>query len=208
MCGGTRARGSTIPGMTRLCERPACSERGAVAYGFDPARLLVWLSPLDPDADRMRSGVLCVRHADAMVVPRGWTLDDARDLIPRLFVPAATARRRATRTANLRRLVEVDVEVEVVEQLEFGASDVPATTIDPSTTIVAGAGPAPGPDAPLPVERTVAAVTGVSSTEDPDATVAIPWLPDLGDEDDDLDGVLQADTPLLARAFRGTGRPR
>lgn len=189
--------------MGRLCERPACSERGAVAYGFDPTRLLVWLSPLDPDADRMRAGVLCVRHADAMVVPRGWTLDDARDPTPRLFVPASTARRRASRTANPRRLVEVEVEVEVVEQLDFGGSEVPPTTIDPAAPALLS-----DPVARLPVERTVAVVTGVSSTDDPDATVAIPWLPDLGEEDDDLGGVLQADTPLLARAFRGTDRPR
>ena len=89
--------------MARLCERPGCSERGAIAYGFDPDRLLVWLSPLDPDADRMRAGVLCIRHADAMVVPRGWTLDDARDPNPRLFRPAKqprTPRAKRTRTSR------------------------------------------------------------------------------------------------------------
>ena len=62
--------------MARLCERPGCSERGAVAYGFDADRLLVWLAAFDPDAERTRAGVLCKRHADSMVVPVGWTLDD------------------------------------------------------------------------------------------------------------------------------------
>ena len=65
--------------MARLCERPGCSEHGAIAYGFDAGERRVWLAPLDPDADRNRSGTLCVRHADAMVVPQGWTLEDARD---------------------------------------------------------------------------------------------------------------------------------
>ncbi len=72
--------------MGRLCERPGCSDVAAMAYGFDVDRLLVWLAPRDPDGgDPMRAGSLCKRHADAMVVPRGWTLDDRRDLTPRLF---------------------------------------------------------------------------------------------------------------------------
>ena len=56
--------------------------------------------------------------------------------------------------------------------------------------------------------RTVAQVTGEPlADEDPDATVAIPWMPNF-DEQDDLDGVLAAQSPLLARAFRGTDRRR
>jgi hypothetical protein len=34
-----------------------------------------------------------------------------------------------------------------------------------------------------------------------------PWQPEF-DEDDDLDGLLQVKSPLLARAFRGTNRPK
>ena len=56
--------------------------------------------------------------------------------------------------------------------------------------------------------RTVAQVTGEPlADDDPDATVAIPWMPNF-DEQDDLDGVLAAQSPLLARAFRGTDRRR
>ena len=54
----------------------------------------------------------------------------------------------------------------------------------------------------------MAEVAGPSPSDDPDATQAIPWLPDVDDADDDLGGVLSADSPLLARAFRGTDRPR
>ena len=36
---------------------------------------------------------------------------------------------------------------------------------------------------------------------------AIPWTPTF-DESDDLDGLLSARSPLLARAFRGDDRPR
>jgi hypothetical protein len=46
-----------------------------VAYGFDPGRRIAWLEPVVPG---QASGGLCRRHADAMVVPRGWSLDDRR----------------------------------------------------------------------------------------------------------------------------------
>ena len=55
---------------------------------------------------------------------------------------------------------------------------------------------------------TVAEVRGEPlADDDPDATVAIPWMPTF-DEADDLGGVLAARSPLLARAFRGTDRRR
>ena len=171
--------------MARLCERPGCSERGAIAYGFDPDRLLVWLSPLDPDADRMRAGVLCVRHADAMVVPRGWSLDDARDPNPRMFRPAKQPRTpRAKRTRPTR---TADLSAEPLPLPD--AADTVDEQIDPTE------------------ERTVAAVTGVSGVTDPDATVAMPWKPEF-DQTDDLGGLLDARTPLLTRAFRGPGAKR
>ncbi len=168
--------------MARLCERPGCSERGAIAYGFDPDRLLVWLSPLDPDADRMRAGVLCLRHADAMVVPLGWTLEDARDPNPRLFRAAKQPRTPRPKRARRARAADASAEQMVL------------------------ADAAPGVDPALD-ERTVANVTGVSGVDDPDATVAMPWKPDF-DEHDDLNGLLDASTPLLTRAFRGPGATR
>ena len=164
--------------MSRLCERPACSEPGVIAYGFDAERLLVWLVPLDPDADRNRAGVLCLRHADAMVVPIGWTLDDSREPSPQLFRPPGGS--RAPRTSrSRRRKASTPAASETTEQL-------------------------PLPEA---AERTVAAVTGVAAAvqDDPDATVAIPWRPEF-DDDDDLGGALEATSPLLRRAFRGTAR--
>jgi hypothetical protein len=172
--------------MTRLCERPGCSESGAIAYGFDAGRLLVWLAPLEPDADRNRAGTLCMRHADAMVVPRGWTLEDARDPMPRLFRPAPRQRApRASRRAGPRK-----PEPAPVEQLPL--DDVPG----PDEAAAARAAEA----------STVVAVTGVASGDaDPDATASMPWMPDF-DITDDLGGALNADSPLLSRAFRGIDR--
>lgn len=171
--------------MGRLCERPGCSDVAAMAYGFDVDRLLVWLAPRAPDGgDPMRAGSLCTRHADAMVVPRGWTLDDRREATPRLFrSPPLIADDTRPARARQRR-----ADAPAAEQLALADVATPAE------------------DDPVP--QTVAEVTGASSTDDPDATVAIPWLPALHDDDDDLDGVLAARSPLLARAFRGTDRPR
>src|SRR3989337_4449946 len=133
--------------MARLCERPGCSERGAIAYGFDAGRCLVWLAPLDPDADRNRSGTLCVRHADAMVVPGGWTLEDARDPMPRLFRPAPRQRLpRAPRRSAGRKEPPAPVE-------ELPLHDEPVV------------------DESVVTASTVAAVTGVASGDaDPAAT--------------------------------------
>ena len=155
--------------MGRLCERPGCSDVAVMAYGFDVDRLFVWLAPREPDSDPLRAGALCKRHADAMVVPQGWTLDDRRELTPRLFRPAPDAGPASGRSRSRR----------------------PAVPAEP----------------PEQLALTVAEVTGEPLADDPDATVAIPWMPTF-DEHDDLDGVLAARSPLLARAFRGTDRQR
>jgi hypothetical protein len=63
--------------MARLCERPGCGERASVAYGFDAERATVWLEALAPSGGPT-AGVLCRRHAEAMVVPKGWWLQDRR----------------------------------------------------------------------------------------------------------------------------------
>ncbi|HEY1282427.1 MAG TPA: DUF3499 family protein [Acidimicrobiales bacterium] len=63
--------------MARLCERPGCGESASVAYGFDAERGTVWLEALTPSAGPT-GGVLCRRHADAIVLPKGWWLQDRR----------------------------------------------------------------------------------------------------------------------------------
>jgi hypothetical protein len=171
--------------MAKLCERPGCSNPGEAAYGMVAEELLFWLAPIDASQDR--AGVLCRRHADAMVVPRGWTLDDRRNGGPRLFqaerfahhgppVPAAAPRHRTRRAAAR------------VEQL----------VIDGTGEIARPAELPPEPDEEREPAAVVEAPTPASEPE-PDA----PWLPKF-DTDDDLGGVLDVRSPLLSRAFRGT----
>ena len=125
-----------------------------------PEDLLFWLAPL-ADAPTPDPNVLCRRHADAMVVPIGWTLDDRREEQPRLFKPRqAAAAPAAAPSRRKKKTVEG-------EQLQID-----------------GTGEIPRPPEPSP-EQT--------------------WRPDF-DHDDDLNGLLEVSSPLLARAFRGKHR--
>jgi hypothetical protein len=74
--------------MARLCERPGCGEHASVAYGFDAERGTVWLEALTPSAGPT-AGVLCRRHADAIVLPKGWWLQDRRSDSTLFTAPAA-----------------------------------------------------------------------------------------------------------------------
>ena len=117
--------------------------------GFDASRRLAWFAPLDDQGARHGSD-LCQRHADAMVVPKGWWLDDQRLASPQLFTPPPIA--------------------------HSGPPEVPPVS---KRSAVAPK------EHPLPLEGT--------------------WAPRF-DKTDDLDGLLDAGTPLLGRAF--SGRPR
>ena len=82
--------------MTRQCERPDCSERATVAYRFDAGRRIVFFDHLR-DGDPQAAGALCNRHAQVMVLPRGWFLDDRRVPVPRLFATPTERPPRSTR---------------------------------------------------------------------------------------------------------------
>ncbi len=163
--------------MERLCERPGCSDPASVAYGMRPADLVFWLDLLD-HVDGASHGVLCRRHADSMVVPRNWTLDDMRDPDLHLFrPPAPTDEAPKTRRRSTRRNRS--------EQLELGMEEVESE--------------AAADESPQP--------TDAASDDAADEAPAESWTPSF-DEDDDLDGLLKARSPLLARAFGGADRPR
>jgi hypothetical protein len=104
-----------------------------VAYGFDADLLTVWLDALVA-VQGLRFGVLCRRHADAMIVPLGWMLDDRREPTLRLFKtkptepeqPKPKRARRARGRDDTEQLMLVPVEV--VEP----AAAPPATEAEPS----------------------------------------------------------------------------
>jgi len=134
-----------------------------VAYGFDPERSMVWLEVLGPAGPA--AGALCRRHADAMVLPRGWWLQDRRSDAALFTAPEPSASTAVYRPRRRRR----------------PPADPAPLPLDDTTTTASG-GPAAG-SAPEPA-----------------------WSPAF-DAGDDLDGLLAAKTPLLARAFRQDPAP-
>lgn len=152
-----------------------------VTYGMVPEDLLFWIAPLEA-APVVDASVLCQRHADAMVVPLGWTLDDRREDVLRLFRPRPA---EPTPVRPMRRARPKTHEAEP-EQLQIdGTGEIGRPTAD---ELVAAA--------PLDDEPNELA-----------SNSAAPWEPDF-DHADDLDGLLEVKSPLLARAFRGTDRPK
>ncbi|HUF99144.1 MAG TPA: hypothetical protein VMM60_13525 [Ilumatobacter sp.] len=188
-----------------------------------PEDLLFWIVATDTDTP-FDAKLLCRRHADAMVVPRGWTLDDRRQPTPSLF----QTRRYETR-ASAQTQAQMQAPPRVAATME--------TSIPPSTRRqvrqaaahaveqlqIDGTGPIARPSADVIAaidepdhteslaERTeeVALETAVheAATPDSDATNFSEWRPEF-DTDDDLDGLLETKSPLLSRAFRGVARQR
>ncbi len=168
-----------------------------------PEDLLFWIAPF-ADSPVDEPSVLCARHADAMVVPRGWTLDDRRENDLRLFKPRpsdpapSTPRRSARRSATTDdrpEQLQIDGTGEISRPVELPAAslddraDADDEPVDPASSTDAD-------DEPL-------ADGHESGSLDP----AGPWEPEF-DHSDDLNGLLEVSSPLLSRAFRGTGRPR
>lgn len=153
-----------------------------MTYGFDAEHLMVWIDSYDR-VTTGRDGVLCRRHADAMVVPLGWMLDDRRDPVPRLFKsPEHTT---ATSTRPRRGVTHHRSDA---EQLQLGMESAGSMAVAPAATVVTSDAPA---------DERVQAV-------EPEI---LPWKP-MFDHSDDLDGLLEARSPLLARAFGGKRRRR
>jgi len=155
--------------------------------------LVFWIDVL-PDPLDDGAGVLCLRHADSMVVPRGWTLDDLRDPDLHLFRPPLSAPTQRPRTPRVQR------ERGVAEQLRLDAS------VDPSPPVAADSG---GANRHQAVDANADADADADSGVESDVESAVearPWTPAF-DEADDLDGLLDARSPLLSRAFRTADRP-
>ena len=161
--------------MERLCGRPGCSDPASVAYGMQAEDLVFWLDR-PPDLPDEVGGVLCRRHADSMVVPRGWTLDDRRDPDLHLFRPPTPL----PPPSRAQRQRPVRAGQPAGEQLQLGAVETSALPIEP----VLSSGEIDPSDQAVPPG---------------------PWTPEF-DEADDLDGLLSARSPLLSRAFRTADR--
>jgi hypothetical protein len=62
----------------RLCGRPGCNEPATATFTFNSGQRCVWVDHVGrTDAT---AGHLCHRHADALAPPRGWEVQDRRQL--------------------------------------------------------------------------------------------------------------------------------
>ncbi len=117
--------------VRRLCERPGCAGIGEVSYGIDKVHLTVWIDS-SMVSERELAGRLCRRHANALTVPRGWTIDDRRQPIPRLFVIEDQPKPKRVRKPK-NELIEM-VKVAPPSLFEKLAEDLAAVPIDPDET--------------------------------------------------------------------------
>jgi hypothetical protein len=199
-----------------------------VAYGFDAESLVVWLDAYDA-SQGTRSGGLCRRHADAMVVPLGWMLDDRREPVPRLFTAARMhdltdelvrprPRRgradRSDRTLEVLRTAAMQLSLDDMgaggspdgEIREAGPAPIALVT-DPTVAMLRPVVD-PEPEAAIEAEPEPEVEPEPEPEAEPEPEVehqdaqVLPWQPRF-DQQDDLSGLLQARGRLLSRAFRG-----
>jgi hypothetical protein len=170
-----------------------------VAYSFDARRQLVVLDRLDQAVSP--SGVLCARHATAMVVPRGWWLDDRRIPVPTLFAPGAV---------NLPTVVETTpaaTAVRTVRAPKVIPAGLPFETLDPADpTQAAVVDVAPANDVTV---DSVEADSGETAHVETAAPARRPaWMPSADSDQDEFGDVEVPSSPLLSRAFSGGNRRR
>jgi hypothetical protein len=78
--------------VRRLCEKPGCGQPVAVIYGLAPSgtEAGLWVDHWSPERiDEVpppgARGVVCQKHSESLSAPRGWSFEDRREAIPRLF---------------------------------------------------------------------------------------------------------------------------
>jgi hypothetical protein len=73
----------------RLCGRPGCNEPATATFTFNSGQRCVWIDHVG--RTNASAGHLCHRHADSLAPPRGWELQDRRQLARVLEHPGDAA---------------------------------------------------------------------------------------------------------------------
>jgi hypothetical protein len=185
----------------------------------------VWLDALSDGT--ARAGDLCTRHADSLAPPNGWERVDRRPRPPapvdaQPVVPPVAATAAPATSAPAGSITVTPLAKETKPKRKSGDDDllparrrparrrrwseVPTLFEGATDTETAEPEPSVAPETVAPAPEPVSAPV-VETVDEPaagqDAADSTPasWLP-RNASDDDLDGVLDASTPLLARAFR------
>ena len=162
--------------MSKQCERPSCKELAIAAYFLDSSELLMTLENYVP-VDGMQVNGLCRRHADALVVPRGWRIEDKRENVPRLFPvtpPAEKPKSNVAKKVEPKKNRVKPPRPSIFDELKNDKK----------------------------IEEVVVPIVEVEQVIEVELeeTKAIPWSPQF-DQTDDLGGVLRPKGRLLSRAF-------
>jgi len=170
--------------VRRLCERPGCAGQAEVSYGIDHSTLVVWVDN-KAVSERDHAGRLCRRHANALSVPRGWTIDDRRELVPKLFVVKTSDEDEAPPAKKKK--------VAPAEKKPKKAATRPRPSLFEAN------------DAQHTAENQESVSSVDQHIEDPDETRAIPWSPRLASTATTPDDAEEDEPPvfgrLLGRAF-------
>ncbi len=171
----------------RTCARSGCSAPAAAILTYDRDAQTAYLYPVDRTTART-PGDLCDRHARTLVLPRAWHLDDHRGAALPAAAPPAPARRAGSAPKHRR------------EPVPAGRDAGKWAEASPSLFDAAPR------DAERPGDHTrdALAAAGADDVAGTDDAVAPVWMPRFG-PDVDLDGDLDARTPLLRRAFGAQG---
>jgi hypothetical protein len=159
-----------------------------VAYGFDASQRMIWFEHFDANRGALMAGRLCRRHAESLIPPKGWWVDDRRvGGGDSLFEPPAPV--VVDRTARSGRGEPVGPVASAPElPFESGSAE-PTVASDESVEAVA-----------IPTIAVDEPVVGPVISADPDDDTESAWTPEF-DVTDDVRGLLNARTPLLRRAF-------
>lgn len=126
----------------RVCDRPGCARPASARLVIDVRNCVVTV-----DAhieERGGAAVLCEQHAERIVPPRGWEIDDQFNLRPRLFrmdqshaavAPPAPAKRSRRRLLGQEEqlLLAPGESYELPQQYAGGAEAVPDEVPDEVT---------------------------------------------------------------------------
>lgn len=219
--------------VRRLCEKPGCGQPVAVIYGLAPSGTDagLWVDHWSPERiDEVpppgARGVVCQKHSESLSAPRGWSFEDRREAIPRLFktrdrgnlsaVPDPTNEtpRPKDSTGATKRDVTGAVKrdgtgstkrprpADIPRPSLFAELDEPVVVIEPVAEVVVRE------EAPPVVEEIVEEeVIEILPTQDDSTELLIRqdvdtrWAPHF-DPDDDLGGMLDATGSMLRDAFR------
>ncbi|MDP4937414.1 MAG: hypothetical protein NWQ68_08420 [Ilumatobacteraceae bacterium] len=224
--------------MRRLCEKPGCGQPVAVIYGLAPSgtEAGLWVDHWSPERIEEvpppgARGVVCQKHSESLSAPLGWSFEDRREAIPRLFktrnrgklsaVPEPTTetpRPKDDSTGSLKRGVTGASKRDVTKSAKrprpadiprpslFAELDEPVVEIKPVVgTPVAAVSV---PEVSVVVEEVVEEeVVEIPPTQDDSTELLIRqdvdtrWAPHF-DPDDDLGGMLDATGSMLRDAFR------